>query len=172
MTKLERQVNALMRLCTAEDNDSYEAAKKEVRALMGSYRGFNYDVATIDEAAAKPTDMETEVRNLLLELGFPDHLVGHPYLVQAIMLVAKDRKQLDNMSRPYGLYYKVAESFETTSSKVERGIRHCVETAWKRCDLDVLYRYFGNIVDPNKDKPTNTEFIARAANVIRMRMKQ
>lgn len=162
MTKLERQVNALMRLCTAEDNDSYEAAKKEVKRLM----------ACPGRGEEKNLDIEDEVQNLLLELGAPDRLTGHPYLARAILMVAKDHKQIYDMCGLDGLYRKLAREFDTTHTSVERAIRHCVETAWGRCDLDVLGRYFGNIIDPAKGKPTNSEFIARAANVIRMRMKQ
>ena len=161
MTDLEKKLDALMRLCTAEDNDSYEAAKKEVRSLM----------TAAEKPKAEP-GLEAEVCRVLTELGVPDHLTGHPYLVQAIMLVAKDRKQINNVSKPHGLYYTLAESFDTTPMRVERAIRHAVETAWLRCDVDVLNRYFGNIIDPMKGKTTNSEFIARVANVIRMRMKQ
>lgn len=162
MNKLERQVNALMRLCTAEDNDSYEAAKREVKRLM----------ACPGRGDEKTLDIENEIQNLLLELGVPDHLAGYPYLARAILMVVKDRKQILDICGPDGLYRKLAREFDATHTRVERAIRHCVETAWTRCDLDVLGRYFGNIIDPAKGKSTNSEFIARVANVIRMRMKQ
>lgn len=161
MSNLEKKVAALMRLCTAEDNESYEAAKKEVRGLM--------DAADKRAVAA---DLETETRRTLTELGVPDHLVGHPYLIRAIMIVADDYRRIGAMTKPGGLYHALAEEFGETASRVERAIRHCIEVAWTRCDYEVLNDYFGNIVNPEKGKTTNSEFIARVASVIRMRMRQ
>ena len=69
------------------------------------------------------------------------------------------------------LYPQVAKTFGTTPSRVERAIRHAIEVAWNRGDLDVLDKYFGNTVSASKGKPTNSEFIARVANIVRQRMK-
>ena len=116
------------------------------------------------------TDPEYLIRELLLELGAPDHLVGHPYVVQAILLVVQDRTYIDSIT--FGLYPQLAARFDTTASRVERAIRHLVEVTWSRGDMDVLVRYFGNTVSPEKGKPTNGEFVARLANIVKLRMKE
>lgn len=172
MNKLERQVNALMRLCTAEDNDSYEAAKREVKRLM-MYSDAEITANTaIRDVIPGSTDLDTEVRWTLVELGVPSHLTGYPFLVRAIILVVKDPCAIRKMFRQGGLYHTLGEQFDSSEYRVERGIRNCIDVAWARGNLKVLERYFGNTVDPSRGKASNTEFIAQVANVIRMRMKQ
>ena len=156
MSNLEKQVDALMRLCTAEKEADRRRAREELRCLRKA------ENRTSDD----PEDM---VREALLELGTPDHLAGHPYLVRGILLVLEDRNYIANVMS--GLYPKLAEQFGSTPSRVERSIRHAIEVAWSRGDLDVLNRYFGNTVSADKGKPTNSEFIARVANIVRQRMK-
>lgn len=157
MTKLERQITALTRVILAEDSAERKAAQEELRKLVN------------DRSAVKQ-DAETVIRELLLELGAPDHLVGHPYMVQAILLAAKDRKYIDSIT--FGLYPQLAVMFDTTASRVERALRHLIEVIFDRCEYEVLNSYFGNSVHPDKGKPTNSEFIARMANVVKLRMKQ
>ena len=111
---------------------------------------------------------ENAVRALFLELGAPDHLAGHPYAVQAILLALKDRQLLDNLSRE--LYPDLAERFGTSPIRVERSIRHLVEVTWMRGDERVRERYFGNIIDADRGKPTNGEFLARLTNVMQERL--
>lgn len=72
----------------------------------------------------------------------------------------------------FGLYPQIAAKFDTTASRVERGIRHLIEVTWTRADMDILCGYFGNTVSPDRGKPTNGEFIARIANVVRQRMRE
>lgn len=159
MSNLEMKLDAVLRLCTAEDPHEVAAAREELRGLMQSSR----------KTKPEPIDPETEVRRILLELGAPDHLVGHPYLVQAILWSIDDRKYLDNIT--FGLYPALAAKFDTTASRVERAIRHLIEVLWTRCDFDTLNCYFGNTVSPGKGKATNGEFIARIANVVKLRMR-
>lgn len=158
MTILEMQVEALMRLCTACDEEARMEAKQEIRHLLKGRK-----------PAAEP-DPETILRQILLELGAPDHLLGHSYVVQAVLLVLHDRMYINNIT--FGLYPQLAARFDTTASRVERAIRHLVEVTWDRGDLDVLMRYFGNTVSPEKGKPTNGEFIARLSNVVKQKMKE
>ena len=115
-------------------------------------------------------DPEYLVRQLLLELGAPDHLLGHPYVVQAVMMCLENRMYIDNIT--FGLYPQLAAAFDTTAARTERAIRHLVEVTWTRGDMDVLGRYFGNTVSPEKGKPTNGEFIARITNIVKLRMKE
>ena len=97
-----------------------------------------------------------------------DDCAGRP--VQAVLLVVHDRMYINNIT--FGLYPQLAARFDTTAARVERAIRHLVEVTWSRGDLKVLERYFGNTVSPEKGKPTNGEFIARLANVVKEKMKE
>lgn len=158
MSILEMQVEALMRLCTAGDEETKEEAKAQVLHLL---RGRNVSAAP---------DPETILRQILLELGAPDHLLGHPYVIQAVLLVIHDQMYINNIT--FGLYPQLAARFDTTAARVERAIRHLVEVTRSRGDMDVLARYFGNTVSPEKGKPTNGEFIARLSNIVKLRMKE
>ena len=115
-------------------------------------------------------DPEQEIRRILLELGSPDHLVGHPYVIRAIQLVMSDRLYINSIT--FGLYPQLAVEFDTTPARVERAIRHLIEVTWARGDLDILEKYFGNTVSASRGKPTNGEFIARIANVVKSRMRE
>ena len=157
MNKLEMQVDALMRLCTATDEETRAQAREEIRQLLSGRK-----------PAAKP-DPETMIYQILLELGAPDHLKGHPYAVQAVLLAINDRMYIDNIT--FGLYPQLAARFDTTAARVERAIRHLIEVTWNRGDLDVLNKYFGNTVSADKGKPTNGEFVARLANVVKLQMR-
>ena len=158
MSILEMQVEALMRLCTAQDEKMKEQARAEVLHLLRGRK-------TVPAA-----DPETILRQILLELGAPDHLLGHPYVIQGVLLVIHDQMYINNIT--FGLYPQLAARFDTTAARVERAIRHLVEVTWSRGDVDVLMRYFGNTVSAEKGKPTNGEFIARLANVVKLRMKE
>ena len=156
---LERQVDAVMRLCTAEKESERVHAREDIRQMLEAYK--------VRRPGADP---EYLTRELLLELGAPDHLVGHPYVVQAILLVIENNSYIHNIT--FGLYPQVALIFKSTPARVERAIRHLVEVTWTRGDLDVLSRYFGNTISPDKGKPTNGEFLARLANVVTLRMRE
>ena len=110
------------------------------------------------------------MRQILLELGTPDHLVGHPYVVEAVLMAVENRYYINNVT--FGLYPQIAAKFDTTATRVERGIRHLIEVTWLRGDMEILTRYFGNTIDPERGKPTNGEFIARLANIVNMQLKQ
>ena len=159
MSILEMQVEALMRLCTANDEETRQEAKREIRNLLNGRA----------QAPAGP-DPEDILRQLLLELGAPDHLLGHAYVVQAVLLVLHDEMYIRNIT--FGLYPQLAARFDTTASRVERAIRHLVEVTWDRGDWRVLERCFGNTVSPEKGKPTNGEFIARLSNIVKQKMKE
>lgn len=86
------------------------------------------------------------------------------------MYLAIKHLYIDNIT--FGLYPQLAAAFDTTAARVERAMRHLVEVTWTRGDVDVLNRYFGNTVSPDKGKPTNGEFIARITNIVKLRMKE
>lgn len=156
MNYLEQQVEALMRFCTAQSEADRKQAREEIRFLLAGGK-------------CGSSDPEQIIRSILLELGAPDHLSGHPYAIEAILLVVEDRTYIDSIT--FGLYPQLAAHFDTTASRVERAIRHLIEVTWTRGDVEVLNKYFGNIVSADRGKPTNGEFIARMANVVKQRLK-
>ena len=158
MKILEMQVDALMRLCAAERESDKRQAREELRRLMDARQ------------TTFVSDPEYLAREILLELGAPDHLIGHPFMVQAIVLVVEDRTYINNIT--FGLYPQLAAQFDTTASRVERALRHLIEVTWSRGNLEVLDRYFGNTVSMEKGKPTNGEFIARMSNVVKQRLRE
>ena len=155
MIDLEKKVEAMMQLCVAENEKDRHALREEIRQYLL-------------ERHRECWDPEQEIRRILLELGAPDHLVGHPYVIRAILLVIGDRMYINSIT--FALYPQLAVEFDTTPARVERAIRHLIEVTWARGDLDVLEKYFGNTVSASRGKPTNGEFIARMANVVKGRV--
>ena len=100
-----------------------------------------------------------EISDILCRLGMPSNLLGYRYLRFAILAVAENPELLRAVTKM--LYPMVAEEFCTSASGIERAMRHAIEVVWSRGDPDVLQDYFGNTVDPDRGKPTNTEFIAK-----------
>ena len=157
MSILEKKVEAMMQLCVADNEKEREKIREEIRYyLMQRHR--------------ESMDPEQEIRRILLELGAPDHLVGHPYVIRAILLVISDRLYINSIT--FGLYPQLAVEFDTTPARVERAIRHLIEVTWARGDLDILEKYFGNTVSASRGKPTNGEFIARMANVVKANVQR
>lgn len=124
----------------------------------------------LDVPVKKEYDVETRVTDVIHTLGVPAHIKGYSYLRRAIVLCVAEPELISLITK--ALYPKVAREFDTTSSRVERAIRHAIEVAWDRGDIDVLQRYFGNTVSLDKGKPTNGEFIALVTDRIRLEMKK
>ena len=114
-------------------------------------------------------DLETQVTQIIHQVGIPAHIKGYQYLRSAIMMVVKNNRVINEVTKT--LYPTVASEFSTTSSRVERAIRHAIEVAWDRGDVDMLNSYFGYTVQNSKGKPTNSEFIAMIADNLRLKMK-
>ena len=157
MRNLEMQVETLMRLCAAETPAQKERLRRELLVLLNQSR-------------VNRLDPEYLTRQILLDIGAPDHLLGHPFVVEAVMLCVSDSSYANAITEK--LYPQVAAKFDTTASRVERAIRHLIEIAWDRGDTDMLYSYFGNTISRDRAKPTNAEFIARIANVVRQQLEQ
>ena len=105
---------------------------------------------------------ETAITDIMHEIGVPSHIKGFQYLREAIILAVKDNDVINAMTKE--LYPQVASTFCTTPTRVERSIRHAIEVAWERGDLDTLQRFFGYSVSNTRGKPTNSEFIALIAD--------
>ncbi len=114
-------------------------------------------------------DLELMVTEIIHQIGVPAHIKGYHYLREAIMLSVKDHEMINSVTKI--LYPTVAKKHATTSSRVERAIRHAIEVAWDRGDVDVLNSYFGYTIHNGRGKPTNSEFIAMIADKLRLRLK-
>lgn len=115
------------------------------------------------------TDLEMMITEIIHQIGVPAHIKGYHYLREAIMLSIKDAEIINSVTKL--LYPTVAKHFSTTSSRVERAIRHAIEVAWDRGDVNVLNSYFGYTIHNSRGKPTNSEFIAMIADKLRLRLK-
>ncbi len=122
------------------------------------------------EGTARGEDLENRVTNMLHEIGIPAHIKGYHYLRDAIIMAVKDMDVLNAITKI--LYPTVAKKYQTTSSRVERAIRHAIEVAWSRGKLDTLDELFGYTVSTGKGKPTNSEFIALIADTIQLEYKK
>ena len=114
-------------------------------------------------------NIETLVTNIIHEIGVPAHIKGYQYLREAIIIATQDMDVINAITKV--LYPQVAKTFQTTPSRVERAIRHAIEVAWDRGDLDTLQRFFGYTVSNTKGKPTNSEFIALIADKLQLQLK-
>jgi two-component system response regulator (stage 0 sporulation protein A) len=123
--------------------------------------------------ALKPTRDETDLENaiteIIHEIGIPAHIKGYQYLREAIILTVNDMEMINAVTKV--LYPEVARKFGTTPSRVERAIRHAIEVAWDRGDVEVLQKFFGYTVSGLKGKPTNSEFIAMIADRLYLQKK-
>lgn len=114
-------------------------------------------------------NIETMVTSVIHEIGVPAHIKGYQYLREAIMIAVKDMDVINAITKV--LYPQVAKTFATTPSRVERAIRHAIEVAWDRGDLEILQQFFGYTVSNTKGKPTNSEFIALIADKLQLQLK-
>lgn len=113
--------------------------------------------------------LELAVTEIIHQIGVPAHIKGYYYIRESILLAVTDINILNSVTKK--LYPEVARRYNTTASRVERAIRHSIEVAWDRGDIDTLNKYFGYTVNNNRGKPTNSEFIAMIADKLRLKMK-
>ena len=131
-------------------------------------RGGQNRNAPIPRSSGKP-NIEAMVTSIIHEIGVPAHIKGYQYLREAIIIAVNDMDVINAITKV--LYPQVAKAFQTTPSRVERAIRHAIEVAWDRGDLDTLQRFFGYTVSNTKGKPTNSEFIALIADKLQLQLK-
>lgn len=113
--------------------------------------------------------LELMITEIIHQIGVPAHIKGYHYLREAIMLSVKNSEIINSVTKL--LYPTVAKKHNTTSSRVERAIRHAIEVAWDRGDIDVLNSYFGYTIQNDRGKPTNSEFIAMISDKLRLKLK-
>ena len=125
--------------------------------------------ATSAGSPALGHDLESQVTKIIHQIGVPAHIKGYQYLRTAIIMTVNDNDVINSVTKI--LYPSVAKQYATTSSRVERAIRHAIEVAWDRGDVDTLNSYFGYTIQNNRGKPTNSEFIAMIADNLRLSNK-
>ena len=149
--------------------------KRPVRPVPGKVLEAPLKAATPEEAAMNREEymkehLETDITKMLHELGIPAHIKGYQYLRDAISMVVRDREMMEAVTKI--LYPEIAKKNYTSSSRVERAIRHAIEVAWRRGNMDVLEDIFGNTVCAGKGKPTNSEFLALLTDRFRLEYRE
>ncbi len=141
-------------------------AKKNVQGkLIESSTGMIFE----NKELHKEHNLESDVTNIIHEIGVPAHIKGYQYLRDAIMMSVNDGEMLNSITKM--LYPSIAKQHKTTPSRVERAIRHAIEVAWSRGKMDTIDDLFGYTVSNGKGKPTNSEFVALIADKIRLEYK-
>ena len=123
----------------------------------------------VDGHNAALGDLEAQVTKIIHQIGVPAHIKGYQYLRSAILMTVNDGDIINSVTKV--LYPTVAKKYSTTTSRVERAIRHAIEVAWDRGDVDTLNSYFGYTIQNSRGKPTNSEFIAMIADNLRLKYK-
>lgn len=129
----------------------------------------NFSISLKDNDDYGANDLEAQVTKIIHQIGVPAHIKGYQYLRTAIILTVNDSDIINSVTKI--LYPTVAKKYQTTTSRVERAIRHAIEVAWDRGDVEVLNSYFGYTIQNNRGKPTNSEFIAMIADNLRLKYK-
>ena len=114
----------------------------------------------------KENDLKIKISDMLHSLGMPSHIRGYQYIRDGIMMMYKEPDMLKGITKE--IYPELAIKYETTSSRVERAIRHAIEVSWTRGDYQLMEKYFGNSVDYDRSKPTNAEFIITLTDRLRL----
>lgn len=118
---------------------------------------------------SKPVNLDASITSIIHEIGVPAHIKGYMYLREAIAMVYNDIELLGSITKV--LYPEIAKKYNTTASRVERAIRHAIEVAWSRGNIESISTLFGYTVSMTKAKPTNSEFIAMVADKLRLEHK-
>jgi len=127
-------------------------------------------IGGLEQEQDRRAGLEARVTSIIHEVGVPAHIKGYQYLREAILITVNDMEVINAVTKV--LYPAVAKKFGTTPSRVERAIRHAIEVAWDRGDLETLQKYFGYTVSNAKGKPTNSEFIAMIADRLNLQLRQ
>ncbi|MCL1807675.1 MAG: sporulation transcription factor Spo0A [Oscillospiraceae bacterium] len=144
----------------------------EISSLIDRIHTFGGDAALrpiVPASTPLSINLENRITDIIHEIGIPAHIKGYQYVREAIIFAVHNPAAIGSVTKV--LYPYVAEKFGTTASRVERAIRHAIEVAWDRGDLDTLQSIFGYTVSNIKGKPTNSEFIAMIADRLQLQLK-
>ncbi|WP_073151493.1 sporulation transcription factor Spo0A [Seinonella peptonophila] len=144
-----------------------EVLTHRIRQMMGG--GVSKTKSNITTPLHRNHNLDANITNVIHEIGVPAHIKGYLYLREAITMVYKEVDLLGAITKT--LYPRIAEKFNTTPSRVERAIRHAIEVAWSRGNMDSIRNLFGYTINVTKAKPTNSEFIAMVADKLRIEHK-
>ena len=142
----------------------------DVESLVSTLRALSRPAPAAAPKQPGGVKLEAMVTDIIHEIGVPAHIKGYQYLRAAIILAINDMDVINAVTKV--LYPSVAKQFDTTSSRVERAIRHAIEVAWNRGDIEVLQKFFGYTVSNIKGKPTNSEFIAMIADRLQLERRK
>ena len=153
------------------DNDTVVNRIKRVRTRQLRNASKTKKISAYEsQKAYMEHNLETDVTNIIHEVGVPAHIKGYQYLRDAIIMSVNDMEMLNSITKI--LYPTIAKRHQTTPSRVERAIRHAIEVAWSRGKMDTIEELFGYTVSGGKGKPTNSEFIALIADKIRLQYRR
>lgn len=146
----------------------YPALSNRIESALRDKEDFpRGELALSTERKPDPeTELEARVTKIIHQIGVPAHIKGYQYLRTAIIMTMRDTELINSITKQ--LYPGVAKKYGTTSSRVERAIRHAIEVAWDRGDVEVINSYFGYTIQSSRGKPTNSEFIALIADSLRI----
>ena len=143
---------------------------ERIRQLASLRQADQSEVDSHSSLREQSQSLESAVTGIIHEIGVPAHIKGYQYLREAIIIAVENMEVINAVTKV--LYPEVAKRFNTTASRVERAIRHAIEVAWDRGDIETLQKYFGYTVNSAKGKPTNSEFIAMIADRLQLQRKQ
>ena len=138
-------------------------SNSEVKHMPSSFAN------TPEYSSNSPLNLEGEITSIIHEIGVPAHIKGYMYLREAITMVVNNIELLSAVTKE--LYPSIAKKYNTTASRVERAIRHAIEVAWSRGQVETINKLFGYTIHNSKGKPTNSEFIAMIADKLRLQNK-
>lgn len=161
LIQANREFQIMITVSSGEEN-TYESGT----GMAGVAEQNTKDKRLVSVSNAAVHDLEKDVTDMIHEIGVPAHIKGYQYLREAIMMSVEDSSMVSSITKI--LYPTIAKKFQTTSSRVERAIRHAIEVAWSRGRMETLDALFGYTVDTGKGKPTNSEFIALISDRIRL----
>lgn len=145
-----------------------DLCERILQMYNSSHDHMNKGNVMISSLSQQPS-LEVQVTEILHQIGVPAHIKGYHYLRDSIIMSVENPEIINAVTKQ--LYPSVAKRYETTSSRVERAIRHAIEVAWDRGDVDILNSYFGYTIHNSRGKPTNSEFIAMISDKLRLQMK-
>ena len=186
LSKLDKPVDTMCIMLTAITQEQvtlkafslgakyYIAKPFDMELLVARIRQLKEPIAKEEmnikyDSKSSRIDLETKVTNILHDIGVPAHIRGYHYMREAILMAISDIDVLNYITKE--LYPSIAKKCNTTPSRVERAIRHAIEVAWSRGQVDAIDALFGYTINNHKGKPTNSEFIALIADRLRLELK-
>lgn len=148
------------------NNQDMSARFKDIEVSRPSS---SFSNSSLGYTSNSPLDLEGEITSIIHEIGVPAHIKGYMYLREAITMVVNNIELLSAVTKE--LYPSIAKKYNTTASRVERAIRHAIEVAWSRGQVETINKLFGYTIHNSKGKPTNSEFIAMIADKLRLQNK-